>query len=397
MGLIGAILLIIFTVFHIKKGPCEWTKMNSLKRVPAISFRDNGSLDALLISIDYSLIYFKQMNPDTQIHLGEDIFLISQVVDSLIDFKKKLKTWGFTDTFFRYIEDNYYIYKSSSRRVLFTGYFEAYLKGSLTPSAIYNFPIYKRPDDLVEVDLSKFNLFNNKKVVRNILKGRLTKDNHVVPYYSRKEIDSDGSLAGRDIEIAWIDDPADVFFLQIQGSGIVELENNEKLRVNYDNSNGHPYRAIGQLLLDRGLLHRNDISMQSIRKYIENNPEEREEIFNYNPSYVFFKIVEEGPIGYIKVPVTPYRSIATDKDIFPLGMLCYVETELPVFDDKGELSGWREHRGFVLNQDTGGAIRTPGRVDFFTGMGEQSELTAGHLKREGMFYFLLKARGAGTL
>ncbi|MCP4230942.1 MAG: murein transglycosylase, partial [bacterium] len=199
----------------------------------------------------------------------------------------------------------------------------------------------------------------------------------------------------KDLEMVWIDNPVDVFFLQIQGSGIVYLDNGEKVRVNYAESNGHPYRAIGRLLLDKGVLTRENVSMQSIRKYLADHPGEMEEIFNYNPSYVFFREVAEGPVGSLGVPVTPYRSIATDRNLFPRGALCYIETEVPVFDEDGQVKEWKPYRGFVLNQDTGGAIRTPRRVDLFTGHGDASELVAGHMKQKGMFYFLIKKQLEG--
>jgi len=150
------------------------------------------------------------------------------------------------------------------------------------------------------------------------------------------------------------------------------------------------------LMLQRGVLAEDNVSMQSIRDYLKKHPEEMKSIFTYNPSYVFFRVVDQGPLGFIQVPLTPYRSIALDHRLFPRGALCYIETELPAFDKDGKLKQWNKHRGFVLNQDTGGAIRGPGRIDLFTGIGVESELVAGHLKREGTFYFLMKKRPRHT-
>ena len=190
--------------------------------------------------------------------------------------------------------------------------------------------------------------------------------------------------------LAFADNPIDVFFLHIQGSGIVTLDNGETLRVNYDESNGQPYYAIGKWLVQQEILTLENVSMQSIREYLEKHPDELEEIFITNPSYVFFRVVDEGPMGSIGVPVTAFRSIATDAYLFPRGALCYVETQIPVFDDRDKITGWQAYSGFVLNQDTGGAIRGPGRVDLFTGYGKKSKLIAGHMKQFGTFYFLVK-------
>jgi membrane-bound lytic murein transglycosylase A len=132
-----------------------------------------------------------------------------------------------------------------------------------------------------------------------------------------------------------------------------------------------------------------EMSMQSIRRYLEGHPDVHEEVLGYNPSYVFFREVDEGPIGAMGRPLTALRSIATDKSLFPVGALCYLETELPVFGDQDEVTGWEPFSGFVLNQDTGGAIKGPHRVDLFTGFGEQSEMLAGHLKQNGRIYYLI--------
>ena len=166
--------------------------------------------------------------------------------------------------------------------------------------------------------------------------------------------------------------------------------------MNYSESNGHPYRAIGKLLLDRGVLEYENMSMQSIRNYLEKHPDEVNEILGYNPSYVFFRAVEDGPLGSLGVSLTPNRSIALDHRLYPAGALCYIKTEIPA-DDPGtgpspdfKIRDWKPFSGFALNQDTGGAIRGPSRIDLFFGHGEKSEWVAGHMKQPGTFYFLIK-------
>lgn len=389
------ICLAVFLILQLKEKPVEWTPENSLRRVNPPGITDSRDVKSLVGAIDYSLTYLKKNDPQTPVIFGPNRYTFLQVIESLEDFKGKLLEYGLTDTFFQYVSQNYNFYKSSAKEVLVTGYYEARLKGSLKKSGTYCYPLYKRPGDLVSIDLSQFSFYQKHRGLPKILRGRLSEKRHIVPYYSREEIDSQQKLSGKGLEIVWIDNPIDLFFLQIQGSGIVQLENGEKIHVNYEESNGHPYRAIGRLLIDRGILTRENISMQSIRHYLENFPGEMEEIFNYNPSYVFFRVVEKGPIGFLGFPVTPYRSIATDRRLFPRGALCYIETELPIFDKNYNLKEWKRYKGFVLNQDTGGAIRTPGRVDLFTGHGKESEWVAGHMKQEGTFYFLIKKSVVG--
>ena len=382
--------LIVLLFILLKKKPVEWTPENSLRPVNPPSLSDSRDVQSLMDALDFSLTYLGKLEPQTPMVFGPHRFTAQQVTQSLEDFKMKLTQYGLTEAFFQYVRRNYDFYQSGSGDVLFTGYYEALLKGSTEKKGNYRCPLYKTPEDLVRVDLSQFSFYQEHKGLPKILRGRLLEDKYVVPYYSREEIDCQQKLAGKDLEIVWIDDPVDVFFLQIQGSGIVQLEDGKELRVNYADSNGQTYRAIGRLLLQKEALTRENVSMQSIRQYLEQHPEEMQEIFNYNPSYVFFREVEEGPIGSLGVPVTPYRSLALDQRFFPNGALCYIETQLPVFDGNGEIKEWKPYAGFTMNQDTGGAIRTPRRADLFTGHGKESELVAGHLKREGTFYFLIK-------
>lgn len=396
IGLIVIVILaVVFILFQVLKKPVEWTPENSLLPVPAPAINDPRDAGSLIRAIDQSLRYLekikqKEQPPGILFSFGEEKIPFEQIKESLLDFKARLEEYGLTEEFFRYVRQNYRFYRSAARRVLFTGYFEADLRGSLAPSDVYRYPLYRKPDDLYRVNLSQFSFFQNHKGLPRILRGRLSQDRTIVPYYSREEIDYRQKLEGQELEIAWIDNPIDVFFLHIQGSGIIQLDTGDTLRVNYADSNGHPYRAIGSLLIQQNILSYENMSMQRIRDYLEKHPEKIREVFCYNPSYVFFRVVDEGPMGSLEVPVTPFRSIATDRYLFPKGALCYIETHLPVFNEEKQVEKWERYCGFVLNQDTGGAIRTPGRVDLFTGYGEKSRLIAGHLKEEGKLYFLIK-------
>jgi membrane-bound lytic murein transglycosylase A len=217
--------------------------------------------------------------------------------------------------------------------------------------------------------------------------GRL-QSGKLVPYYSRAEIDTHGALSGRGLEIAWTKDPVDVFFLQIQGSGILQLPDGRRIQVGYAGQNGLPYRSIGRLLIDEGKIPPQEMSMQRLRRYLAEHPQQRDQIMAYNESYVFFRFLSTGPLGSLEVPVTAGRSIATDSRLFPRGALAFVYSERPVLDTSGRLLGWTPFLRFVLNQDTGGAIRGLQRVDLFFGADTQAAAQAGYMNSRGKLYFL---------
>jgi membrane-bound lytic murein transglycosylase A len=310
------------------------------------------------------------------------------MIKSLEHFLNFIRTKPLQDELKRYVKNNYLVYTSigsdTPDQVLFTGYYEPVLQGSLKKDAEYLFPIYTRPDDLTTINLS---LFSPKFKGETII-GRYTQQS-VVPYYDRKEIEDQGLLDGKVQEIAWLKDRIDLFFLQIQGSGKIYLDNGETVNVHYHGSNGQPYRSIGKLLVDEGKLSREEVSMQKIRDYLRHHPEEVESVLNYNPSYVFFKIEKDGPIGYLEVKLTPGRSIALDRRLFPPGGLAFIETKKPLINGNGTIHKWIPFSRFVLNQDTGGAIRGPARADLFWGNGKYAEIAAGHMQEFGKLYFLV--------
>ncbi len=385
-----SVIIIISVFFLFKKKDMIWTSKNSLKLSTLTISGDRGNFDDLIKSIDQSLLYYSKIDPDTKFDFDDQWCSAADMKICLEDFREKLNKYGLSDKFLKYINANYATFRTATDDLLVTGYFEATLFGSFEKCDEYKYPLYKKPDDLVNVILSEFPVSSRIKGLPLILRGRLDNDNRVIPYYSREDIDIKGSLNNKGLELLWISDNIDLFFLHIQGSGVVIFDDDSKVRVNYADTNGHPYRAIGKVLVDKGICTYDDLSMQYIERYLKDHPEEIDDIFNYNPSYIFFREVEDGPVGSLGVNVTKYRSIATDKYIFPRGAICYLETSLPEFDEKGDMCGEQTFSSFVLNQDTGGAIRSPSRADLFTGNGKESEFVAGHLKSNGKLYFLVK-------
>ncbi len=385
--------LCVFCLAHCTLiGSRAWTKYDALEPACHVEFKDQGDRESLIQAIDQSLAYLSHTPSDTLLQFGNDRYTTTDLQQSLRDVKQQIEALGLGEPFAAYLRENFSFYRSAAPNVLFTGYYEATLKGSRTKSARYQYPIYRVPDDLVRVNLPKLLPETKIEGLPTVIRGRITKNHDIEAYYSREQIDFSGGLNGRNLEIAWVDDPIELFFLHIQGAGVVELEDGSSLHVNFADINGQPYRAIGGLLLKEGLLTRENISMQSIQSYLRSNPQRLREILSYNPSYVFFRVVDHGPIGSVGVPLTPLRSIATDSALFPKGALALVEVEAPVFDRNGSISGTKRLQRLVLNQDTGGAIKGPGRVDLFTGRGPESELLAGHLNAPGELYFLMKKR-----
>ncbi len=266
--------------------------------------------------------------------------------------------------------------------MLVTGYFLPEIAASLQRSAEYAVPIYGPPPGLIRVDLGEFGeRFAGVKLVGRLRQGRL------VPFPERKEIRESGVLAGR--EIAWAKDPVDLFFLEIQGSGTLLLPDGGRQRIGYAGSNGRPYRSIGKLLIDQGKIEREKVSMQSIRAYLDAHPEEVRQVLDHNASTVFFRRLEGEPVGSLGVAVTAERSIATDLRLFPRGSLAFLVSEVPDLDAEGRTVAVAPLHRFVFNQDTGGAIRGPGRVDYFWGGGELAARRAGAMKQPGRLFFLV--------
>ncbi|WP_243613443.1 murein transglycosylase A [Shimia aestuarii] len=243
---------------------------------------------------------------------------------------------------------------------LFTGYFEPELDGSLTPTDRYRYPVYRTPPEVRQRDT----------------------------WLSRRAIETSGALEGRSLEIAWVDDPVELFFLQIQGSGRIHLPDGGYIRVGYGGSNGHPYRSIGVELVRRGIYTAHQVSAQVIKNWVRRNPLEGEELLRHNDSYVFFREVtkvpaDQGPIGAMNRSVTAMRTIAVDPKFTPLGAPVWIEKR-----------GKTPMKRLMVAQDTGSAIKGAQRADIFFGTGDKAGRAAGHLKDDGRMIVLLPIQRA---
>jgi membrane-bound lytic murein transglycosylase A len=353
-------------------------------RVPRIA--DDLDPESLRSAIQQSISYLKRLPPDRVVGEQPRRFTAAEVLNSLLAFEELLDRRDCPECWAKEFDERFELIPSStdgaSLDILFTGYYQPVIEGSLVSTAEYRYPLYGKPADLIAAE--QVTLSPGTKTERVI--GRLEGESFV-PYYSRREIDELGSLRGRGYEIAWLKDPIDLFFLHIQGSGILKLPDGRRVGVGYAAQNGRAYRSIGRLLIDGGEIPEEEMSMQRLRRYLREHPEEMSEILAYNESYVFFRFVE-GPLGSLEVPVTAGRSIATDPRLFPKGALAFIETQEPVIDDAGRLVGWKQFSRIVLNQDAGGAIRGFQRVDLFFGTGDQAAAAAGYMNSRGRLFFL---------
>lgn len=265
---------------------------------------------------------------------------------------------------------------------LFTGYFEPELTGSRRRRSPDQVPLLRRPADLIAVDLGEFSPdLAGRRTAGRVVDGRL------VPYPARAEIEQ-GALDARRLELLWIDDPIEAFFLHVQGSGRVRLAEGGLARVGFAGQNGHPYVPIGRILVERGAMTPQQVSMQSIKAWLRDNPAEAAAVMRRNPSYVFFREIRgldphEGPPGAFGAPLTPGRSIAVDAAHIPMGIPLWIDLKHPVSREP--------LRRLVLAQDVGGAIRGPVRGDLFWGWGEEAAEAAGRMNERGAWWLLLPA------
>ena len=349
-------------------------KAESLSAVNAsdIDFADDLDRESLDLAIERSIHYYEGAGHGNVYRLADRLVAASLMKESLLHFRQIIQDGSSLADKKRQIIRDFDVYRAAGQdglgSVLFTGYYVPLLDGSRTRTEKYKYPLYKPPPDLVAKN-------NSQSVL----------------YYSRKEIDAGGILQGKNLEIVWVADPVELFFLHIQGSGEIRLEDNKVITVSALQTNGRPYRSVPGYLLEKGIISGRDSSNRNVKRFLKEKDEKNlYETLGYNERYIFFKFVEK-PTGSLGEPVTSGRTIATDPGIFPPGALAFIRLRKPVLDQQGNLTSQRiSFSRFVLNQDKGAAIKGPGRVDLFCGFGGTAESMAESLKEKGELYFLIK-------
>ncbi|MBK8871205.1 MAG: MltA domain-containing protein [Elusimicrobia bacterium] len=333
---------------------------------------DDGERSDLLNAVRKSAGYYRALGNKRSFAFGNDVYSAKEMAESMDAFASLLASEEKDLNGALRREFRLYSSVGSDRQgtVVFSSYYEHSLKASLTKTDRFRFPLYGRPADLVE-EVSG----GERKVYRSGGGRR--------PYFTRKQIDENGALRGRNLEIAWADDPVEIFFLQVQGSGWLVLPDGKRVRVRYAANNGHPFKSVGGGLIDKGVIPKEKFSRKAMVDYLASHPDERQSHLNVNPRYVFFKIdrgpTQEWAYGSLGLPLTPGRSVALDPAVFPPGALAWMKTE-----------GKYGVKRFVLSQDEGGAIKGPARVDFFAGGDEEAEQYAVGFWEKGRLYFLVK-------
>jgi membrane-bound lytic murein transglycosylase A len=288
----------------------------------------------------------------------------------------------------KFFEENFrplHIDKLGDTAGFLTGYYEPIIDGSRVPTGDFTAPLFRRPPNLVAAGRRKLgDAFPSK----GVFVGRRVGRRKIVPYYTRAEIE-DGALDGWHLEICYLHDPVDVLFAQIQGSARIRLEDGTILRVNYDSHNGWPYTPVGRVLVDMKALTKEQVSMQSIRDWMEANQDQAKDVRRANKSYVFFRITdlatEDEAVGAEGVPLMPGRSIAVDHSLHTYGMPFFIAADLPIAAERAATKFDR----LVVAQDTGSAIVGPARADIYFGAGDEAARTAGRIKNPGDFFMLL--------
>lgn len=295
-------------------------------------------------------------------------------VNSLKEFQELLNSGLFGEKLNQAIREKFDVYISvgcdDRGTVLFTGYYTPIFDGSMTPTEKFKYPLYKQPDDLV-------------KGQKGEILGRKTAAG-VQPYPTREEIENSDMLAGS--ELIWLGDPFEVYIAHVQGSAKIRLPDGKLTGVGYTASNGQEYKSVSKAMLEQGKMGGQKLSLAAMIEYFKQHPDEVQNFTKINPRFVFFQIEKGEPRGSINEEVTPYRSIATDKTIFPPGSMTFLSTRLPL--ERAGVISEKQYTGFALDQDTGGAIRAPGRCDVYMGQGDKAGSLAGRTYQEGKLYYL---------
>lgn len=293
-----------------------------------------------------------------------------------------------SSTVAEYINDNFDFVKMTENdtKTLFTGYFVPLFEARKEKNDIFKYPIYAKPDDLITLKLSPLGcLFKNE-----VVSGRIDSKNRFVPYYSRKEIDREGVLKNKNLELCFLKDPLDVLILQIQGSGFLKMDDGEVVLASYAGKNGREYQSIGKYLAENNYLPEEEVSWNSVRDFLIKNPDKFDEVIYHNKSYVFFNLKNGGEVtGSSQLPLVPFHSIAVDKNFIPLLSLCLINFDKPIVGEDNLVKGFKNFTQLTFAMDEGSAIKSAGRIDLFCGFGEEAERIANVLKSEGELFVLV--------
>lgn len=376
--------------------PKQMTSTGALLQVSSaqVLLRDDGDRESLKQAVSASIGYWQGQDPKRQIYACGEMYQARDFTDSLRRFLEIVNSAA-DDELENIAAQEFALCQAASDQqpadVLVTGYYQPRFKASRERVPPFIYPVYRVPADLISAQI--FTAKGVEKSVGRLHAGRLE------PYWSRAEIETQARLAGN--ELCYLADPVEVFILHVQGSGLVEYADGSVRQLLFAGTNGLPYRSIGRLLADEGRIPLAEIDMPRIRRFLDEHRDERQRILYYNERYVFFRLTDIGPglgpVGSMGAVLTPGRSVALDDEWYPRGGLYFLQTERPVMQDGDPVPSWQPMTRFVLNQDSGAAIKGAGRLDFFWGSGDYPERAAGLMKRPGRLYLLVKKNRTGPV
>ena len=379
------ILCLLFSFFSIdNEAFCQALRPIPPSDFPA--FHDDFDRQSLLLAAKRQLAYLQELSAKKSCSPTDQIFTPSQLRASINYFIQIVEQTDELHDLSKILQEKFLVYQAVGKKVadtfgqmLVTGYYEPTFEGSLQRESPFLYPLYAQPPDLV---CRKPDHPSKSGIGR--IKGR-----KLLPYWTREEIENRHLLAGN--ELIFLKDPFEAFLLHIQGSGKIRLRNGSLRAICYAASNGHPYRSIGKLLVEKKKLSLAEATLPAIEDYLRKNPEDMTRILHYNPRFIFFRWGDDtGPRGSNNTLLTAGRSIALDQQVLPAGTIGFLISRRPVFDNEGRLIKWLPLQRFVFPQDSGAAIQGPGRVDLFLGDSSKARLSAGLMREEGTLYFLLK-------
>ena len=354
------------------------------------SFIDDENRESLLLCAQIHTKYLKKLPKSHHTTIQGTRYSRDELIESMESFIDLVQQNLEPESFNKELQDNFTIFQADGRQkkngeMLVTGYYEPMVEGSLKRHPPYLYPLYTKPKSLIT---AKDHKTGKKKA------GRIGANGKIRPFWTRAEIDGTNQpLKGN--ELVYLKDPLEAFLLHVQGSGKVRLTDGSTRSIRFSAHNGHTYRSIGKVLVDEGKMTLKQSSIPAIRRYFKQHPEDEQRILNQNPRYIFFRWGSDTPPkGSLGHPLTAGRSIAIDRKSLPDTLPGWLETSIPIIDEHGEITDWKVSRRFVLPQDSGAAIKGPGKVDLFFGNGRIAQVAAGYMKQTGHLYFFIKNKAA---
>ena len=342
-----------------------------------------------------TLDYFEKYSGPKYVKIADRDYGPGQLADTLKELVKIAKSSTTPEQFNERIRETFDVFQSvgldGAGRVVFSSYYQPLLQASRVKTPKFPFPLYKRPTDMVEVDLAAF---GHKSSGVDVLIGRVGKDKRVVPYFTRGEIDVRKALANKKLEVAWLKDKFEALDIHIQGSGILKFPDGKEMLAKFAATNAHGYSSVGMALVKAGIMTKEEINRDKLKQYLRDHPEGADWILSSNPRYTFFDVVplpaDGEPFGTTQQSLVPSRSVACDPAVIPLGALMFFTTTSPQADKDGKLLGQFPNSRFAVCMDTGGAIKGPGRIDIYVGHGKQAAAMAPLQWNDGKLYVLVK-------